>query len=273
MKNALITGFHRSGTTLICHLLNKLNNIVALDEPLNISAFRMASPNEVRVVLDQFFSAQRSLISDSHIATSKSQAGRVPPNQLGDLCGDNGRISVIDGTYINVVNVTSFDFDIYVKHPAVFTALLPILENYFPCYVSIRNPLAILLSWRATPFNVSKGRAPAAEMVDRDLSRRLELESDILERQLILIDFFFSRYHRSSAAKILRYEDVVSTGGRALTLLDPRAECLSEPLRSRNHLYISRDSEAIKVADKLLKADNSCWNFYTRDEVAELIGV
>jgi hypothetical protein len=270
MKNALITGFHRSGTTLICHLLNKLSNVVALDEPMNISVFRMASPSDVQKTIDQFFSTQRLLISQNRIATSKSQAGRVPSNQLGDFYENQGRESVIDGQWINIDNVNGPDFDIFIKHPAVFTALLPILEDLYPCYISVRNPLAILLSWRATPFPVSKGRAPAAEMIDNELGSRLELESDILERQLILIDFFFARYFNCHKAKILRYEDLISSGGRALSVLDLRAESLAEPLKSRNSLHIKRDRDTREIAKRLLQSDNSCWHFYTHDEVTAL---
>jgi len=273
MKNALITGFHRSGTTLICHLLNKLDNVVALDEPLDISVFRNANRHQVRATLDSFFTEQRSLIRLKGVAASKSQAGRVPSNQLGDMRGGQGRVSVIDSHWINVDNVTGASFDLYIKHPAVFTAMLPILEDRYPCYISVRNPLSILLSWRATPFNVSLGRAPAAEMIDRELCRRLDLEKDTLNRQLILLDFFFSRYADSHSSQILRYEDIISTEGRALITLDRRARFLSEPLKCRNDLHLKTDPDTNKIASRLLKSENACWKFYSHDEVANLAGL
>lgn len=273
MRNCIITGFHRSGTTLICHLLNKLPNVVALDEPLDISVFHNADDYQVRQTLDDFFRNQRLLIRDKSIAYSKSCNGIVPSNQLGDSWTKSGRLSLIDGYSINVSNVIDHSFDIYIKHPAVFTAMLHRLENWYPCCISIRNPLAILLSWRATPFNVSKGRAPAAEMIDQDLRARLDREDNILERQFILLDFFFCRYAQSTKSHILRYEDIILSGGNILSKIDHRAKVLSEPLVSRNNFHLSRDSEAREVAIKLLKRSNACWNFYSHDDVAALIGL
>jgi hypothetical protein len=273
MKNAIITGFHRSGTTLLCYLLNKLNNVVALDEPLDISLFRNADHDQIRSILESFFHEQRLLIKHKGVAVSKSQSGRVPSNQLGDLQGEYGRLSVIDSHLINVDNVTISSFDLYVKHPAVFTAILPVIETSFPCYISVRNPFSILLSWRATPFNVSRGRAPAAEMMNQDLCRRLDLERDTLERQLILLDFFFTQYSNSQFSTIIRYEDVVSSNGQALAAIDKHARFLAEPLHSRNNFHLKTDQGASLVATRLLESTNACWKFYSKEDVASLAGL
>lgn len=273
LKNALITGCHRSGTTLICHLLNKLTNVVALDEPLNISVFKSTSKSAILEALEKFFIEQRILILSKGMAASKSQSGRIPSNQLGDEWGEIGRSSVINSHWINVNNVDGPEFDLYIKHPAVFTAMLPMLEDHYSCYISIRNPLSILLSWRATPFPVSQGRAPAAEMIDSDLSRRLDLESDTLTRQLILIDFFFTRYANTRSAQVVRYEELTRSNGRSLAILDQAANALDEPLTSRNSLHLRRDPMTTEIADRLLKSENACWNFYSQSEVAELAGL
>ena len=39
MRNVLVTGTPRSGTTLICSLVNKLPDTVALHEPMNVWEF------------------------------------------------------------------------------------------------------------------------------------------------------------------------------------------------------------------------------------------
>jgi hypothetical protein len=270
MKNAIITGLPRSGTTLVCHLLNKLDNIAALHEPLNISLLDGADRDKVKEVLDSFFVEQRMLIQSQGVATSKSHAGHVPSNHLSNGSNGSGRVSIIDRHFIKVSNINNSHFSVYVKHPVLFTAMLPLLEDLYPCYINIRNPLAVILSWRATSFPVSRGRAPAAEMINEELKHRLDHESDILMRQLILLDFFFSQYDERKSSVIVRYEDVVSTCGRILAALDPSASRLNQCLNSQNNLYIDKDPGAKIIAEKLLESPNSCWNFYSKDEVARL---
>lgn len=272
MKDALITGLHRSGTTLLCHLLNQLPNTVALDEPLAVTSFKNASESEIVDIIKCFFEDQRSKILSSGLATSKVAGGVVPTNQLSDSESSNGmRHSVIDGMKLKVTNVASHDFDLFIKHPAFFTALLPCLERHFPCYVNIRNPLSVLLSWRATRFNVMHGRAPAAEMMNAALKNRLDAHEDVLDRQLILLNFFYGRYAACNAATIIRYEDVIATSGRILSALNRQAFQLNVPLESRNSKEIGSSLDVLRVAERLLDNENACWLFYSRDDVRALL--
>ena len=81
----------------------------------------------------------------------------------------------------------------------------------------MRNPLAVLASWQTVDLPVHRGRIPAGEALDRDLHRALEREPAVLGRQLVVLDWFFGRFHAHlDPANILRYEDVVESGGRAL---------------------------------------------------------
>ena len=206
------------------------------------------------------------------MATSKTVAGKVPSNQLADATSHGARQSVIDSHRLLISNVSGVDFDLFVKHPAVFTAMLPCLEKHFPCFANIRNPLSVLLSWRTCNFNVTNGRAPAAEMMDPALKHRLDAQEDRLERQLILLDFFFSRYADCRETTIIRYEDVVATSGRALSVMKKTASRFTEPLSSRNALGIDDSSEVETIAKKLLNdASNACWRFYDQADILALL--
>ena len=116
----------------------------------------------------------------------------------------------------------------------------------------------------------SNGRAPVAEMVD-PLGRRLDAEQDVIQRQLILMDFLFGRYAASESVRILRYEDVVATSGRALSILHPHAATLDEKLSSRNRREIDVSPEVKRLAEMLMNSENACWKFYTHDDVRELL--
>ena len=108
-------------------------------------------------------------------------------------------------------------FTLLVKHNALFAALLPRLADSFPVLALVRNPLSVLASWQTVNLPVNRGRLPAGEELDPDLHRALEDEPEVLRRQVIILDWFFARYHDHLApADILRYEDLMESGGRTL---------------------------------------------------------
>lgn len=268
----LLTGLPRSGTTLMCHLLNKLPNAVALAEPMDIGKFRGLSDRAVIRRIERFANAQRKQILRKGVAASKSAGVEVPSNFLVDQGEGGARKAILDGKTITVTNLTTLDFSLYIKHPNFFSAGLPFLSQAFECYASVRNPLSVLLSWQDCPFSISQGRAPAAEQVSTDLRAQLNAERDVLTRQLIILDFLYQRYHRFLPGRVVRYEDVINSGGRALVLINDKAEQLNEALVSRNSRLIRSDPNAKIVAGRLLESENACWNFYSRGAVQRLLG-
>ena len=256
---------------MLCYLLNKLPNSVALHEPLDISVLKGSSNSEVIDLINGFFQSQREMILASGTAISKSMGGRVPSNPLSDICEGGLRMRLLDGMTIVVDNVDSEFFDLYIKHPAVFSAMLPTLSENYRCFACIRNPLAILLSWSTAMMPVTRGRAPAAEWVDSDLARHLDATRDVLDRQLILLDFFFRRYADCDKAQIIRYEDVIASSGRAVEVINPKARQLNEPLASRNRREVHDRELTQRMADQLLDSDNACWIYYSREDVMSIL--
>ena len=61
------------------------------------------------------------------------------------------------------------DFFLVVKQPALFSALLPVLAQRFPCYAIVRNPLSVLASWNSVDHKVRQGHSSGAELYDEVL--------------------------------------------------------------------------------------------------------
>lgn len=263
-QDVLLTGLPRSGTTMTCHLLNKLPNNVALDEPMAVSQLATLIPDEFVAKIRQFFIDQRAKILNEGKATSKAWKGTVPTNH-------GPREAFIDGKEIEVHNVEDTNFNVYVKHPAFFTAALPTLASEFRCFALVRNPLSVLLSWRTSGMPVADGRMPAAQRFDPSLSASLEAESDVLSRQLVLIDYCFNQYARHLPEGVIRYEDIIASRGKALSAVTPDAVNLEEELSSRNNLGLKSDPAAIEIANKLVSRESPCWDFYSRDDVLTMI--
>ncbi|MBU3693446.1 MAG: hypothetical protein FGM40_01275 [Rhodocyclaceae bacterium] len=268
--NILLTGLARSGTTLTCHLLNKLPNCVALHEPIDPRALVGLAPADLIAKIGHFFDEQRAIVRRDCKATSKSTVGRVPTNSIGDPDKSGVRKSLSDGKEIRVDNVTAPTFRMFIKHPAIFTAALPVLVEGYQCHAIVRNPLAVLLSWRSSSVPVAEGRVPAAEMYDTSLAAALSAEDDTLERQFIWLDYCFARYLDCIPRSVLRYEDIIRTRGSALSMLDPVGRQLDEPLTSRNTLFIRHDPKAKDIARRLLDRDSPCWKVYDRKSVEAL---
>lgn len=269
--NILLTGPPRSGTTLTCHLLNKLPNSVALHEPMAPQELKGLEPAALAAAISQFAAAQRARILTTGRATSKALNGAVPSNPRTDADENGQRKSAINGMEITVSNVSSPEFSLFIKHPAFFTAALPVLTRYFSCFALVRNPLAILLSWRTAGMQVSQGRLPAAEQVDATLANALNAAQDVLERQFILLDYCFSQYHRFLPGRTIKYEDIIASGGKALSPINPAARDLDEPLRSRNLLGIDTDPAAREVGERLLERNSPCWAYYEKSDVEALL--
>ncbi|MFN8591500.1 MAG: hypothetical protein U0031_08585 [Thermomicrobiales bacterium] len=267
----LITGTPRSGTTLTCHLLNKLPNTVALHEPMRGKDMRHGEG--ICAAVTAFCAEQRASILKAGLAITKHAGGAVPANPVGDNRTAEGyRERVVTKGEIEIDKPVDPDFTLAVKHCGSFTATLDRLVAEFPVYGLVRNPLATLASWSSVDFPIRQGRVPTAERLDRELEATLDQIDDTLDRQLFLLDWFHERMRRYlPEASIVRYEAVVETGGAALAVMHPAASHLSEDLDSQNLSKQYDRDHMLRLGERLLASDGAYWKSYDRREVENLL--
>jgi len=261
----ILTGIARSGTTLTCFLLNKLPQAVALHEPMDPSQLiGLVQPGEYLARIAEFFCSQRATLIAAGTAVSKACDGRVPENPFGTAVGEKGlRSSLVANQEVQFGKPLQPGFRLVVKHPNVFTATLGALLTRYPCFAVIRNPLAVLLSWQTVQAPVNDGRLPFGEAFDADLKSTLAAEPERVARQLILLRWYFSRYRRLlPPGHVIRYEEIVASGGRALSVIDPDAAMLDEPLESRNRSKLYDAALVNQLADRLLGDEGITDGFY-----------
>ena len=274
-RDVLITGLPRSGTTLLVHLLDKLPGTVALDEPMDARAFLGGtSAGEMADGVARFLCEQRRSIVERRMAITFHAGGKVPDNPVGaarDASGKRTNRGVEKGE-IRIEKDLPADFLLAVKHNAAFTALLEPLAKRFETFAAVRNPLSVLASWNSVSLPVGRGHVPTAEAIDKELARDLAAIDDVVGRQIRILDWFCTRFRDAVPADhVIRYEDVVETGGRALSVVTPLAASLDEKLKSknRNDLY---DAAAMReIGRRLIGTEGAYWHFYTRESVEELI--
>lgn len=269
----ILTGIARSGTTLSCSLLNKLPQCVALQEPMNPAKLvGLDFPDAYLARVASFFAEQRVSLLGSGTAVSKARDGRVPDNPFGSAPATAGlRPSTVKNQEVHFEKRLRPDFRLVVKHPNFFTATLTTLLTRYACYAIVRNPLAALLSWHSIQAPVNDGHLPYGEAFDAGLKTDLAAEPDRLGRQLIILKWYYSRYATLLPRDhVIRYEELVSSGGRALAVIDPDAAALVEPLESRNTSKLYDAGLVRRLADPLLDDESIYGGFYDRADVEQL---
>jgi hypothetical protein len=294
-RNIVITGPGRSGTTLTCYLLNKLPDTLALAEPINPGQFAYLLPNHEAVCdgIELFYRDMRRMVLRHGLVISKHVEGTIPDNTKRDVDGVRRRVA--EKGKIAVGRELHPGFYLAIKQVGMFNALLPPLAKRFPCFAIIRNPLAIKasslsLQWNrkqhSNPQRAKKTqrsgnpqqRKPPRALVRYDAGINLRMEEaqekglDAVDKWIIRMHFNFERYQRELPREhIIRYEDIVASGGKALEVIVPAARELDEPLESQNlNLHYSRD-EVLPYGERLLKSDGAYWNFYSRESVQEIL--
>lgn len=271
----VLTGLARSGTTLACRLLNTVPQVVALHEPMPFGSWMQTGGAEA--VVDQlqgFYSQQRrSLLRNGTALSLASEEGTIPDNSFSDSMGsrDSRPVSVSLQT-VTVHKHLDDDFQLVLKHPAAFAALLPQLVQRWPCFALVRNPLAVLLSWNSIDMKVQDGRIPLVEAFSPNLRLRLDAASGVLERQLIALGYLFEQIaNYIPTARIIPYENLIATQGAALGVVTPAAYQIRESLEERNANVLYDRRRARTLARRLLEVEGAWSHFYSPEDVQHLL--
>lgn len=137
----------------------------------------------------------------------------------------------------------------------------------------VRNPLSTLVSWTTVDAGVAqRGRSSAVDRILPDVGNELEQMPNIADRQVALMHRVYQRIaDRVPRERVIRYEDVVATGGAALSAMAPAAAGLSVPLESRNLNPVYEPKAMMKLGEKLLDSEGAAWTFHSRAEVDQLL--
>ena len=155
-------------------------------------------------------------------------------------------------------------FTLLVKHNALFAALLPKVAATAPCIALVRNPLVVLASWQTVDLPVHRGRIPAGEQFDGDLRRALDRTPSSRTRQVIILNWFFAAYADGlPATRILRYEDLVVSGGAILSSLLGHPGAPRQPLTSRNDHAVYREVDVDELLATLRDTGGAWTRFYS----------
>ena len=210
-QTTLVTGVPRSGSTLLIKTIaeNSVDTLV-LDEPGWLKKIRQTS--EPHATADAL---------NDHLAVLRNQVSRQKPIELtygldGQEIADNHFKRTAEGIQrtktAELITPEPHWSEIhwFIKSNIYFTAVLDqLLEScYFQIIATVRNPVAVLKSWRSLDVSVSKGRSLMAEKFDPQLAH-LGGVSDRLHRQVLLLDWMYKKYLNKSGVDVVKYESFV----------------------------------------------------------------
>jgi len=289
-RNIVITGPGRSGTTLACHLLNKLPEAVAVNESIPPGKFADRLPDTAAVAdgIQDFYREQRRAALERGVVLTKHLGGVIPDNSKGMV--DGVRRIVVEKGKIPVGKHLSPDFYFAVKQTGLFTAMLPDLAGRFACFAIVRNPLAIKASSlsleprakrraREHREGDERPRNPNARIrydpgLDSRMQKRKGEGADAVDMWLLRMHANFERYLEVLPPEhIVRYEDICESKGKALSVIVPAARGLDEPLENKNlnPLYAGERERVLLYGERLLASEGAYWEFYTRESVEEIM--
>ena len=269
----MLCGIPRSGNGLCCRLVGALPDTVALSQPYHpqctFDGIRAGSlprtPRDAGVRLGDFAHRVRRQILEEGRAPSHQVGGGLYDNIMGSERDAGSGLRERRGGWGSIVidKPLTDRFTLFMSQPALFSALLPELAERFSCLALVRNPLSLLASWQTVNLPFQRGRIAGAEPFDPELRCTLDEEPDRLQRQLIILEWFFARYDAHLERRhVIRYEDLVRSGGAVLFRLLGHERAGPAPLKSRNESALYHGDTVDTLLEALLDSGGSWARFY-----------
>ncbi|WP_339609036.1 hypothetical protein [uncultured Planktosalinus sp.] len=263
-RNVILTGIPRSGTTLCCKILLEVENQIALNEPIAAHFFRSKLTPE-KVVKNAFATYRKQLLKNQAVPV-RTKAGKITDNAYST--DNKTRKLVLERTLVKFDKNVNSDFTLILKHCAEFTLILDQLDKKFECFAIVRNPLSVLASWHSVNVSVSRGKVSKAELLNPNFNNQLEKIKTLEDKQMFILNWYFLQFSMLSPQNIIKYEDIITTQGRALSIISGKETFYTDELsdQNKNSLY---DKQAMASYLKILLdcSDGAFLNYYSFEDI------
>lgn len=267
MKNILITGIPRSGTSLVSSLVAKNCDSVVFSEPDWLKDIRLQSNHckDFASNLSSMISTLRSNIINGRSLKLKynNNTLSIPSNyylrnNADDLIIDKKETEVVfDKCYANN--------PFYIKSNAQFTSCLKelIQTDKFKIFCIIRNPVSCIMSWRSLNIPVSHGRMKIAEKYSHTFRDKTKNLQNLMQKQVAIVDWHYQIYSKyAEHINIIKYEELVSSTRTIIEQIINSNACDIPTLKSKNSSTHYKLEEVNLIVDQLKKAGEFYKEFY-----------
>jgi hypothetical protein len=215
LPDLIITGAPRSGTSLAAAIIDRAPGCLCLSEPeSHVELMRNAISAEdfVAKIGQEFDTVRRSVLEGGSVLDRRCADGAPITNYFTNPGRDGQREAQYTIRPITRPGLPA-DFVLGVKHVALYAAVLAELvqAGRYRLIALVRDPVALLMSWRSLDLPISRGRLPAGERFWPELRSLGEAELELTEKQIRICDLLFGRFLRwAGRVAILRYEHLVA---------------------------------------------------------------
>jgi Sulfotransferase family len=249
MPDLIITGVPRSGTTLAAAIIDQAPDALCLSEPdRHVDLMReAASPEDfVAGLCQEFDVVRRTVLGGGSVLDRRGADGTPITNYFSDPLPDGRREAAFTTRSIRRPGLSP-DFVLGDKHNALYAAVLHeiVQSGRFRVIVTVRDPVAALLSWRTLDLPISRGRLPAGERFWPELAvlgRRADL--DLTDKQIRICDLLLRRFGElADRIAVIPYEKFVTDPAQLLAAARIpqsalfRISSIARPPRSSAHDY------------------------------------
>jgi hypothetical protein len=204
VRNILLTGIPRAGTTLVAARLDAQADTVCLNEPeWQRPSSALSAEGFAQAVLQDFADIRNKLLSGVPVPDRRAEDGSALTNYYESGTKKNFVM------YPLVRNGLSQNFTLAMKHNGPYLAVLPqlIATGAFEIQAVIRHPLPVLRSWRRLALPISRGEMPNATRYWPEMRALTSEKMDLLEKQARMYELMFLRIlEHQPKLTLLRYE-------------------------------------------------------------------
>ncbi len=212
MRNVIVTGIPRSGTTLVAALIDSLPDSVCLNEPAWQAGRRFESGSDyARWLVGDFMDLRQKLLAGTPVKDRRAKDHSALTNYFSPGFSEmQTHYAMVDFTRPGLTH----DFMLAVKHNGPYLAILkPLLElGWFTAIAVVRHPVEVIHSWHSLKLPISRGEMPGATPYWPKLADIVAGTDDLLVKQVKIYDLMCRRiYNLRERIHVLPYETLVKT--------------------------------------------------------------
>jgi len=257
-KNIFITGIPRSGTSLLTFLFSKDSNNICMSEPDFMKKVKRISKNKSEVVANlnnEILNIRNQIASGNKITMRVTKDNLIPDNYFHRKEHSVEKLRTTSEFRKVLFNCKDSKNNLIIKNNLLFTSCLECLVGLGDVLAIIRHPLPVLLSWQSLNIPVSKGNAHTGQKYSKSLNQ-LPQKSDLLLRQIKIIDWFYLKYKRNNV-NLIKYEDLVLDPHKTLKVWMKNTQLPSLSSKNQTNRYTTESTELI---EKYLENHSELYN-------------
>ena len=243
----ILTGIPRSGTTLAASLVDRLENTVCLNEPIQYYLWATAAKDQaafVEKLTAELKMIRARLVNGETVMDSREYDGSIPTNYFDE------RGQRLKPHYFPVSRPNAGEkLLLAVKHNEPLTSVLPELcrLNDLNVAVMVRHPIPTILSWQSRSIPLSTGQLTVGYRLWPEATAVSNEEISVYDIQAKIYELYCKRFHEyEDRVTVIKYEDLVECPAGVLKRLTGRELGGEHALETRNRTRSNtRDNERL----------------------------